>query len=40
VARDKTSKLRMFAVERWNGLGDGDDDAERGDAARTPQFAA
>jgi hypothetical protein len=35
-----TSKLRMFAVERWNGQLEGKDDAGRRDGSRTPQFAA
>jgi hypothetical protein len=30
----------MFAVGRWNDRVGGDDDAGRGDGARTPQFAA
>ncbi len=30
----------MFVVERWNDRGDGDDESERRDGERTPQFAA
>jgi hypothetical protein len=34
------STLRMFATRRWNDQVDGNDDAGRGDGARTPQCAA